>query len=263
MPSGVTASFSPTSSASSSVLTLSVGSSVAAGNYAITITGTSGSLTATTVTTLTVTAQSSGSFTLASSASTLSVAQGASGTDTITVGDVNGFSGSVSFAASGMPSGVTASFSPTSSASSSVVTLSVGSSVTAGTYPITITGTSGSLTPTTSISLTVSSTGGGQSSCSGTDVMALDSGLYEFQMNEYDSSLQECATVSGTGFTITTANFNNTTSGSPANYTSIYNGCHWGLCTSSSPFPIEENNIASASSSVSITQPSGYADDAS
>ena len=205
----------------------------------------------------------SGSFTLASSASTLSVAQGASGTDTVTVGDVNGFAGSVSFAASGMPSGVTASFSPTSSASSSVVTLSAGSSVAAGNYPITITGTSGSLTASTSITLTVTTTSGGQSSCSATDVMALDGGVYEFQMNEYDSTLEECATVSGTGFTITTANFNNTTSGSPATYTSIYSGCHWGICTSSNPFPIEENNIASATSSVSITQPSGYTNDAS
>ena len=160
MPAGVTASFSPTSSATSSVVTLSVASSVAAGSYPITITGTSGSLTSTASITLTVTSTSLGSFTLKASASTLSVAQGASGTDTITVTDVSPFSGSVSFAASGMPSGVTASFSPTSSATSSVVTLSVASSVAAGSYPITITGTSGTLTASTSITLTVTSTSG-------------------------------------------------------------------------------------------------------
>ncbi|MGH9564129.1 MAG: cellulose binding domain-containing protein, partial [Terracidiphilus sp.] len=142
LPTGVTASFSPASSATSSVLTLSVASSVAAGSYPITITGTSGTLTASTSITLTVTG--SGSFSLKASASTLSVAPGASGTDTITVTDVSPFAGSVSFAASGMPSGVTASFSPTSSATSSVLTLSLTSTVAAGTYPITITGTSGS-----------------------------------------------------------------------------------------------------------------------
>jgi len=101
-----------------------------------------------------------------------------------------------------------------------------------------------------------------QSTCSATDVTALDSGLYNFQMNEYDSSLEECATISGIGFTITTADFSNSTSGSPATYTSIYRGCHWGTCTSSNPFPIEESNIASATTSVSITQPSGYQNDA-
>ncbi len=158
-PSGVTASFSPTSSATSSVLTLAVGSSVAAGNYTITVTGTSGSLTATTSFTLTVTSVT-GSFTLKPSATTLSVAQGASGTDTITVTDVSPFTGSVAFTATGQPSGVTASFSPTSSTTSSVLTLAVGSSVAAGNYTITVTGTSGSLTATTSFTLTVTSVTG-------------------------------------------------------------------------------------------------------
>jgi len=101
-----------------------------------------------------------------------------------------------------------------------------------------------------------------QSTCSATNVTALDGGLYDFQMNEYDSSLEECATINGLGFAITTANFSNATNGSPATYTSIFRGCHWGICTSSNPFPIEESNIASATTSVSITQPSGYNNDA-
>jgi hypothetical protein len=108
----------------------------------------------------------------------------------------------------------------------------------------------------------VSTPAAAQSTCSGTDVTALDGGLYNFQMNEYDSSLEECATINGIGFTITTADFANATDGSPATYTSVYRGCHWGDCTTSNPFPIEESNIASASTSVSITQPSGYNNDA-
>jgi Glycosyl hydrolase family 12/Cellulose binding domain/Fibronectin type III domain len=105
-----------------------------------------------------------------------------------------------------------------------------------------------------------------QSECSQTVgttyVDALDGGLYNFEMNEYDSSLQECVDISGLGFTVTTADFDNATDGEPAAYTAIYRGCHWGNCTSSNPFPIQESNIASATSSVSITQPSGSANDA-
>lgn len=101
-----------------------------------------------------------------------------------------------------------------------------------------------------------------QSTCSQWDVTPLDSGAYNFQMNEWNSSLLECANISGNGFTITTANFNLPTNGAPATYTSIYRGCHWGTCTSSNPFPIQESNIASATTSVNITQPSGYNNDA-
>lgn len=101
-----------------------------------------------------------------------------------------------------------------------------------------------------------------QSTCSRNDVIKLHNGLYNFQMNENDSSLQECVTINEVGFTITTAGFSNATNGPPAAYTSIYRGCHWGSCTRSNPFPIEESNIASAISTVSFTQPPGYNNDA-
>ena len=101
-----------------------------------------------------------------------------------------------------------------------------------------------------------------QSTCSQWDVTPLDNGAYNFQMNEWNSTQLECADINGTGFTITAANFNLATNGAPATYTSIYRGCHWGTCTSSNPFPIQEDNIASATTSVNITQPSGSANDA-
>ena len=101
-----------------------------------------------------------------------------------------------------------------------------------------------------------------QSTCSKSDVTPLDSGVYNFQMNEWNSSTEECAAINGTGFTITTADFDLATNGPPATYTSIYRGCHWGTCTSSNPFPIQESNIASATTSVNITQPYGYNNDA-
>jgi len=154
LPSGVTASFSPTSSATSSVLTLTAsGTAATGGPVTVTVTGTSGSTTASTTIALTV-SPSSG-FSLKPSASPLTVQQGASGTDTISVTDVGGFTGSVSFTATGMPSGVTASFNPTSSATSSVLTLTASSTATTGAFTITVTGTSGSTTASTTVTLDV------------------------------------------------------------------------------------------------------------
>ena len=101
-----------------------------------------------------------------------------------------------------------------------------------------------------------------QSTCAQYGTISIDSGAYIFQNDEWNSSLQQCATVSGVGFNLTSADFDQATNGAPASYPSIYRGCHWGDCTSSNPFPIEENNIASATTSVTITQPSGYNNDA-
>jgi hypothetical protein len=101
-----------------------------------------------------------------------------------------------------------------------------------------------------------------QSTCAITGTVPINNNQYIFQNNEWNSTLQQCATVSGVGFTLTTANFNLPTNGAPADYPSIFRGCHWGDCTASNPFPIQENNIASATTSVTITQPSGFNNDA-
>jgi len=154
LPAGVTASFGTNPSSTTSVLTLSAASTAAAGSSTIMITGTSGSTTASTTVTLHVSGGTSG-FTLAPSASTLSVAQGASGTDTITVTPSGGFTGSVTLAASGLPTGVTASFGTNPTSGTSVLTLSASSTAATGTKAITITGTSGSVSASTTISLTV------------------------------------------------------------------------------------------------------------
>lgn len=162
LPSGVTAAFSPTSSTTSSTLTLTAGSTAATGSTTVTVTGTSGSLTATTTISLTITGTGGANFTLSASPTTLTVNKGAVGRSTITVTPTGGFTGSVSFSASSLPTGVTASFSPTSSTTSSRLGLRVGTSAVPGTYSITVTGTSGSLTNKTNVSLTVAgSTGGG------------------------------------------------------------------------------------------------------
>ena len=154
LPSGVTALFSPNPTTGSSTLTLSASNTATTGNnVTVTVTGTSGNLSSTTPVSLTVTAGPN--FALSAS-SAVSIAQGSSGTTTITVTPLNGFSSSVTLSASGLPSGVTALFSPNPTTGSSTLTLSASNTATTGNnVTVTITGTSGSLTNSTTVGLTV------------------------------------------------------------------------------------------------------------
>lgn len=154
LPTGITAAFATNPTTGSSVLTLASASCSVAGTATVTITGTSGSLSSTTTIALTVATAASGAFTLKASPATLSLTQGSSVTDTITPADSGCFTGSVTLAASGLPSGVTAAFSQNPTTGSSVLTLTASSTATVGTSTMTITGTSGTLTATTTIALT-------------------------------------------------------------------------------------------------------------
>ena len=100
-------------------------------------------------------------FTLSASPSSLSIVAGSSGTSTITITPSNGFASAVSLTASGMPTGVTASFNPASATTTSTLTLTVSSSAAVGSSTITITGVSSGLTHTTTVGLTVTTAGGG------------------------------------------------------------------------------------------------------
>ena len=96
-------------------------------------------------------------FSLSASPASVSVAQGSSGTSTITSTVTGGFDSAISLTASGQPTGVTIGFNPTSitGAGNSTMTMTVASSAATGTYSITVTGTSGSTVETTMVSLTV------------------------------------------------------------------------------------------------------------
>ena len=107
---------------------------------------------------------SSGSFSLSSSASSLTVSAGGSASDTISVTDLNGFSGSVTLSASGLPPGVTASFGTNPTSGSEAITLTASSTAAPATATVTITGTSGSATATTSFTLAVATPAGGSTS---------------------------------------------------------------------------------------------------
>jgi len=96
------------------------------------------------------------SFRISNSTPVLSVGQYGSVPVTVTVTAEDGFSGSVTMAASGLPSGATAAFSPNpTTTGSSVMTLTAAGTTTPGTYTVTVTGTSGSVTASTTIKLTV------------------------------------------------------------------------------------------------------------
>ncbi len=161
VPAGTTVSFNPTSiaapGAGTSTMTITVGSSTAAGTYPITVTGSGGGLQQTATVTLTVTAAPN--FTLSASPTSLSVVQGNQGTSTLTTTVVGGFSNAISLTASGMPTGTTLTFNPSSiaapGAGTSTMTITVGSTTATGTYPITVTATGGGIQHTATVNLTV------------------------------------------------------------------------------------------------------------
>lgn len=102
-------------------------------------------------------AGSTSGFTLTPSTPSLSVtAGGNSVTETITVADTGGFTGSVTLAASTLPTGITAAFAPNPTTGTSVLTLTADGTAASGSFTLTITGTSGSATAITTIPVTVS-----------------------------------------------------------------------------------------------------------
>ena len=142
---------------SSETLTLSLPTTVAAGNYTITATGNSGSLSHSSALTLTINAAPD--FSVALSPNAITAAAGTSNTPfTASITAQNGFNGATLVTLSGLPTGATTSpASPFNLAagSSQTLTLSLPTTVAAGNYTITATGNSGSLTHSTALTLTV------------------------------------------------------------------------------------------------------------
>jgi hypothetical protein len=166
LPTGAAATFSPSSiggGSGSSTMNVTTSSTTPPGSYTVTITGTS-TTTHTTAVTLVVTAASSPNFSISASPSSQSLAQGNSTSYTVTVTPSGGLTSSVTLGASGLPTGASATFSPTSisgGSGSSTMSVTTSASTPAGTYTVTITGTSSSpsLSHTTTVTLVVTSTG--------------------------------------------------------------------------------------------------------
>ena len=128
---------------------------VPAGNYQITVTGTSTPITHTATAVLQVS-----DFTASVSPTSASVPQGGSTSFNITVSAVNGFAGTVSLACSSSAA-VTCSFNPASVAvpaggsGTSALTVTVPQSAADGNYPITISATSSQVTHTATVQMQV------------------------------------------------------------------------------------------------------------
>jgi hypothetical protein len=101
--------------------------------------------------TTTVTVNAVPDFSLSASPSSVSTAQGGTATSTITVTPIDGFTGAITYTATGLPSGVTASFAAGTAANTEVVTFSATTSAQLGPTNVTITGTSDSLIRTTMV----------------------------------------------------------------------------------------------------------------
>ena len=158
LPAGVTASFSPASLTTSGNSTMTVATTAATvpGTYTLTITGTGTSATHSATVTLVVTNQAP-NFTLVASPASQTVLKGSSKLYTVTISPLNGFTGAVTFSASALPAGVTASFSPASVTTSGSSTMTVATTIATvpGTYTLTIMGTGASVTHTTTVTLVV------------------------------------------------------------------------------------------------------------
>jgi endoglucanase len=163
LPAGVTATFTPASvTGASSTVTFTAATAAALGPASVTITGTGGGLTRTATINLTVSEITMADFSLTATTPAMTLNRGVSATGTIGVNRLGGFTGAVALSASGLPDGVTASFTPPSTTgAASLLTLAASSTATLGPVNITITGTSGALIRTTTINLTVGGGGGG------------------------------------------------------------------------------------------------------
>ncbi|HZR29502.1 MAG TPA: glycoside hydrolase family 88 protein [Terriglobales bacterium] len=158
LPSGASGSFNPASMSGSggSVLTVTTPSSTPTNSYALTITGSSGSLFHSFPVTLNVNSGVS-DFMLSAMPTSQTVTAGNSASYTVSVTPQNSFDGNVALSVSGLPAGASGSFNPASVTGSGNSTLNITtlSSTTTGTSTLTVTGDSGSLSHTANASLTV------------------------------------------------------------------------------------------------------------
>src|SRR4029450_6357547 len=96
-------------------------------------------------------------FSISASPGCQSVVPGGNVPYTVSVSALNGFSGTVNLSVTGLPSGATSSFVPTSvtGSGSSPLTVTTSTSTPVGTYTLTITGSSAALSHSATVTLNV------------------------------------------------------------------------------------------------------------
>jgi len=145
-----------------SALSIVTTSATVAGTYTVTVAGASGTLNHSTAVALTVNAAPVPDFSISSSPTSVTLTQGGNGSSTVTVTSTNGFSSAVGLTVTGCPANATCTVNPTSvtpvanGSVTSALSLATTASTAAGTYTITIDGTSsGALNHSTTVTLTV------------------------------------------------------------------------------------------------------------
>ncbi len=156
-PSGVSTSLNPISGTPSfnSILSISTTSSIAPGQYAITITGSAGAITHTTTITLTIAQPPD--FRIDVSPPSQTLIQGQTTSYSVQVSGLNGFNSQVSLTLAGLPSGVGGVFSVPSSTPdfSSTLSLTIPTNAPTGSFTLTITGSGGGITRVANVILAV------------------------------------------------------------------------------------------------------------
>ena len=134
------------------------------------------------------------SFSLSATPTSQTVTAGGGTTYTVDISPSGGFSGSVTLGASGLPGGATAAFSPNPALTSSTLSVSTTSATPAGTYTLTVTGTSGSLTSSTIVTLVVQSP-----QTSGTMTVSVSAGALSTRGHSYKVPLTVTADDASSG----------------------------------------------------------------
>ncbi|MFE9454409.1 cellulose binding domain-containing protein [Streptomyces sp. NPDC006739] len=83
-------------------------------------------------------------------------------------------------------------------------------------------------------------------------------GRYVVQNNRWGSSTPQCITATASGFKITQADGSVPTNGGPKSYPSVFNGCHYTICSPGTGLPARLSRISSAPTGISY----GYVNNA-
>jgi subtilase family serine protease len=158
-PRGVTMTFTPATITGSGTSSLSfqVATTSAAGVYPITVTGTSGALVESAAVTLTVSSAPTPAFVIDINSGALTATHGRSRTFSVQTVAARTFQQSITLSVKGLPTGVTAKFSPAAINGSgvSMLTLTAASTAKPATVSVTLGGTAGVTTHSTTVNLTV------------------------------------------------------------------------------------------------------------
>ena len=154
LPAGATGTFTPNPATGSSTLAVTTATTTPNGTYPLTVRGVNGTLSHSAPATLVV--NPAPDFSLSAAPSSRSIGGSVSSTTySITVTPINGFNSPVSLSASGPLIGALGTFSPNPATASSTLTVSIMPNTPAGTYTLTLTGTSGGLSHSTTVTLIV------------------------------------------------------------------------------------------------------------